>query len=96
MAEAKKGGSTFGEIIGCMILVIAILAIVFWFLVVPKMEEAGYSLSNIQEKATTISENVVKTVRNTSENTKDIKNDTIEKGNEAKENIKDTADEIKH
>ena len=66
------------------------------FLILPKMENAGYSLSNIQEKATTISEKVVKTVRNTSENAKDIKNNTMENSSEVKDSIKDSVDEIKH
>jgi Sec-independent protein translocase protein TatA len=96
MGDAKKGGSSFGEILGCLILIIAILAILGWFLLKPKMEEAGYSFSGIKEKASNISEKVVKTVRNTTDNVKEIKDDTVEKSSDTKEDIKDAVDELKH
>jgi cytoskeletal protein RodZ len=89
MADEKKSGNIFGEILGCLILIIAIFAVLIWFILKPKLEEAGYSFTSISEKATAIKEKVSETMRNTTDSFQKNK----EEAKETVENVKDTADE---
>jgi hypothetical protein len=95
MAEEKKSGNLFGEVVGCLILVIAIIAVLFWFILKPKLEEAGYSFSGISEKASNIKETVSETFSNAADKYRDTKNKVKDKTDEAKDNIGETVDGMK-
>ncbi|MFA6103427.1 MAG: hypothetical protein WCV67_10695 [Victivallaceae bacterium] len=95
MADAKKSGNVFGEVVGCLILVIAVLVVLFWFLLKPKLEEAGYSFSGISEKASNIKESVSETFSNATDKYRDTKNKVKDKTDDAKDKIDDTVDGMK-
>ncbi len=61
MSEDKKGGSAIGQIIGYLVLIAAILGVIFWFLVMPKLEERGYSKDDLGNKVGEIKEKVTDT-----------------------------------
>jgi hypothetical protein len=95
MADAKKSGNIFGEVVGCLILVIAVIVVLFWFILKPKLEEAGYSFSGISEKASNIKESVSETFNNAADKYRDTKSKVNDKTDEAKDKIDDTVDGIK-
>jgi len=95
MAEAKKSGNVFGEVVGCLILVIAVIVVLFWFILKPKLEEAGYSFSGISEKASNIKETVSETFSNAADKYRDTKSKVNDKTDEAKDKIDETVDGMK-
>ena len=95
MADAKKSGNIFGEVVGCLILVITVIAVIFWFIVKPKLEEAGYSFSGISEKASSMKESVSETLRDAADKYRDTKSKVQDKTDEAKDKIDDTVDGMK-
>ena len=95
MAEGKKTGNVFSEVLGCLILIIAVIAVLVWFILKPKMEEAGYSFAGISEKASNIKDKVSETVRDAADKYKDTKDKVKDKTDEAKENISEKVEEVK-
>ena len=95
MADAKKSGNVFGEVVGCLILVITVIVVVFWFIVKPKLEEAGYSFSGISEKASSIKESVSETLHDAADKYRDTKSKVKDKTDETKDKIDDTVDGMK-
>ncbi len=95
MAEGKKSGNVFGEVVGCLILVIAVLTVLFWFILKPKLEEAGYSFSGISEKASSLKETVSETFSNVADKYHDTKSKVNDKTDEAKDKVDETVDGMK-
>ena len=95
MAEGKKSGNAFGEIVGCLILVITIIAVLFWFILKPKLEEAGYSFSGLSEKASNLKETVSGTFSSAADKYRDTKSKVKDKTDEAKDNLDETVDGMK-
>lgn len=95
MADAKKSGNIFGEVVGCLILVITAIVVIFWFIVKPKLEESGYSFSGISEKASSIKESVSETLHDAASKYQDTKSKVKDKSDETKEKIDDTVDGMK-
>ncbi len=95
MAETKKKGNIFGEVAGCMILVIAIVFVLFWFLLKPKLEEAGYSFSGISEKASNAKDTISATFREATDKYLDTKDKVKNSADETNTKIDDTVDEMK-
>lgn len=84
MAEEKKGGR-FGEVLGCLILIIAVIAVLFWFLLKPKLEEAGYSFTGLSEKASDLGKGVSGALRETVDKYKDTREKAAAKAEETQD-----------
>ncbi|MFA7230604.1 MAG: hypothetical protein WC071_04990 [Victivallaceae bacterium] len=93
MAEQKSDNSkhTCGEFAGCLVLIIAILFILFWIFVKPKLTEAGYSMDTIGEKAKDLKDSVMDKL----ESTKDKYSKSEDKLKDAKEEVEESAGAVK-
>jgi len=101
MSENGTGGSLPGKIIGYLILAAAILAVVFWFVVLPALEERGYSREELERKADDIRHKVSDTADAAGARIKEItaKTGTAaaragEKLERAGEKVEDTGEKI--
>lgn len=95
MGDEKKSGNVFGEILGCLILILAVFAILIWFILKPKLEEAGYSFTSISEKASEIKEKVSETMHDATDKFKESKHKVKDAGEEIKDNADEKIDEAK-
>jgi len=48
--DSKKTGNSFGFSIGCLIIIVAVAAVIFFLFLKPVLEEAGYSYDDLKEK----------------------------------------------
>lgn len=94
MSENETGGSLFGKIIGYLILAAAVLAVVFWFIVLPALEERGYSREELEQKAGDLREKVSNTANAAGAKLKGITSKTGEVAVKAGEKIEDTGEKI--
>ncbi len=94
MSENQTGGSLFGKTIGYLILATAVLAVIFWFIVLPALEERGYSREELERKAGDIREKVSDTANAAGARLKEITSKTGETAVKAGEKIEDTGEKI--
>lgn len=87
MGKDNKGGSTIGQLIGYLVLLAAILGIIFWFLVMPKLEERGYSKDDLENTVEGIKDKVTDTAEAAGSKIKKITSKTADK-------VEDTAEEV--
>jgi len=83
--DSKKTGSSCGFSIGCLIIIVAIAAVIFFLFVKPALDDAGYSYDNLEEKILDIKDHASDTINKTGELYQD--------GKEKYEDIKDKTDE---
>ncbi len=89
--DSKRTGGTCGEFVGCLIILLAVVGVLFWFIVKPKLDEAGYPIHSLFERAREFTAHLM-------QRTDDFK-DNVETGNEQVREIRDkvetTTDEFK-
>ncbi|MBU8902343.1 MAG: twin-arginine translocase TatA/TatE family subunit [Victivallales bacterium] len=48
--DSKKTGNSCGFSIGCLLIIVAVGAVVFFIFIKPALEDAGYSFADLKEK----------------------------------------------
>ena len=76
--DSKKTGNSCGFSLGCLIIVIAVSAIVFFLFLKPLFDDAGYSYDELKEKVFAL---------------KDKVGDAFERGKDKYDDIKDGTEE---
>ena len=78
--DSKKTGNIFGFSVGCLIIIIAVCAVIFFLFIKPALEDSGYSFDDLKEKFFDL---------------KDQAHDTIDRTGEAYQDGKDKYEDIK-
>jgi len=65
--DSKKTGNFFGFSIGCLIIIIAIGAVIFFLLIKPALDDAGYSYDDLKEKIFDLKDQAHDTIDKTGE-----------------------------
>lgn len=78
--DSKKTGNPFGFSIGCLIIIIAVGAVIFFLFIKPALDDAGYSYDDLKDKIFDL---------------KDQASDAINKTDEIYQDGKDKYEEIK-
>ena len=78
--DSKKTGNFFGFSVGCLIIIIAVCAVIFFLFIKPALEDSGYSFDDLKEKFFDL---------------KDQARDTIDRTGEAYQDGKDKYEDIK-
>ncbi len=99
MSANEAGGSSFGKVIGYLILAAAVIGVVVWFIIRPALEERGYTRDGLEQKAEDIKEKVSDTadaagdkIRQITSKGADAAEETGEKVEDAAENVKQTGE----
>ncbi len=83
--DSKKTGNSCGFSIGCLIIIAAVAAVIFFLFIKPLLEDAGYSYDGLKEKVLDFKDKTSDTLDRTGEIYQD--------GKEKYEDIKDKTDE---
>lgn len=83
--ESKKTGNSCGFSIGCLVIIAAVSAVIFFLFIKPALEENGYTLEDIKERFLDFKDKA----RDTFEQTRDAYEDSKEKYQQAKENTEE-------
>ncbi len=78
--DSQKTGNSCGFSLGCLIIIIAVSAIVFFLFLKPVLDDAGYSYDELKEKIFSL---------------KDKASDTLEQSDEIYQNSKEKYEDIK-
>ena len=87
--DSKKTGNFFGFSIGCLIIIIAIGAVIFFLLIKPALDDAGYSYDDLKEKIFDLKDQAHDTIDKTGEIYQDGKEKYGDMKNKTDERIDD-------
>ena len=79
-SDSQKTGNSCGFSLGCLIIIIAILAIIFFIFLKPALEDAGYTYGDLEDKFFALKDKTSATFEKTDQ--------LLEQGKEKYENIK--------
>lgn len=83
--DSKKTGNSCTFSIGCLVIVLAVGAVVFFLFIKPMLEDAGYSYDDLEEKVFDLKEKAADVIDKTGE--------VYQDGKERYKNIKDKTKE---
>lgn len=83
--DSKKTGNPLGFSVGCLVIIIAVAAVIFFLFIKPALDEGGYSYDDLKDKILDLKDQANDTINRTDEIYQD--------GKEKYEEIKDTTDE---
>jgi len=83
--DSKRNGNFFGFSLGCLIIVIAVCAVIFFLFIKPVLDDSGYSFDDLREKFLDLKDQAQDTIDQTG--------DAYQDGKEKYEDIKDKTDE---
>lgn len=83
--DSKKTGNPFGFSIGCLIIIIAVGAVIFFLFIKPALDDAGYSYDDLKDKIFDLKDQASDAINKTDEIYQD--------GKDKYEEIKDKTDE---
>lgn len=86
--DSKKTGNFFGFSLGCLIIIIAVCAVIFFLFIKPALEDSGYSYDDLKEKFLDLKDQARDAVNRTG----DAYQDGKEKYEDVKEDIKAKTD----
>ena len=89
--DSKKTGNSCGFSLGCLVIIIAIAAVIFFLFIKPKLDNAGYSYGDLKEKVL----NLKNKADNALERTDKLYQDGKEKYNAVKDKAGEHWDELK-
>ncbi len=85
VSDSKKPGNSCGFSLGCLIIIAAVAAVLFFLFLKPAFKEVGYSYDNLKEDVLDLNDKANNTIartgkifRNSKEKYEDIKNSTDE------------------
>ncbi|MCP3966948.1 MAG: hypothetical protein GY750_17145 [Lentisphaerae bacterium] len=96
--DSKRTGGTCGEFIGCLVILIAVLGVIFWVIIKPKLEEAGYNMDDLLGSAKNIKNKIsdtVETIKDKYDSAQDTIDTVKDKASDIKDNLNDNYDNIK-
>lgn len=82
--ESKRTGGTCGEFVGCLVILLAVIGVLFWFVAKPKLEDAGYPVDSLYERAREFTKGLVRRA--------DGLKDKVGKGGDQAREFKDTVE----
>ena len=83
--DSKKKGNSCGFSIGCLLIIVAVGAVVFFIFIKPVLEDAGYSFADLKEKIFELKDHASDVIDKTDE--------IYQNGKERYKNIKEKTDE---
>ena len=83
--DSKKTGNSCGFSIGCLLIIVAVGAVVFFIFIKPALEDAGYSFADLKEKILDFKDNATDVIDKTDK--------IYQNGKERYKNIKEKTDE---
>ena len=99
--ETKKSGGC-GQTLGCLIFISAIVAVLIYFIIIPKMEESGFSFDSFGDSITAMKDEIFSKVDvikdkagELQDKTDEFKDKATDLKDNAAERINDTGDRIK-
>lgn len=96
--DNKHDGGGCGQMIGCLILIAAVLAVVIYFIVRPEMEERGITLDSLKNQTLDLKDQIAEKVdatRNSIEEAGDKASDMKENVEDKIQDLKDTGERVK-
>ena len=81
-SDSQKTGNSCGFSLGCLVIIVAVLAIIFFIFLKPALENAGYSYGDLEDKLFDLRDKTSETLEKTDQ--------LLEQGREKYENIKVT------
>jgi uncharacterized protein YoxC len=95
--DSKKTGNSCGFSIGCLIIIAAIAAVVFFLFIKPALEDAGYSYDDLENKILDLKDKASDTIDKTDEiyqNGKEKYQDIKDKNDEHIDDLKEVDDSV--
>jgi gas vesicle protein len=96
--DSKRTGGSCGETFGCLIILVAVAGVLFWFIIKPKLEESGYSFDDLLGRAEELKDNIVDSVNSAKDKFDDAKDKLGEASDKVKdihETVSDKVDDVK-
>ena len=84
--ETKNSGGC-GQTLGCLVFITAIIAVITYFIIIPKLEESGFSFDSFGDSIASIKDEVFNKVEVIKDKADEIQDKT--------EELKDKADDLK-
>ena len=89
--DSKKTGNPVGFSIGCLIIIIAVGAVIFFLFIKPVLDDGGYSYDDLKDKILDLKDQASDTINRTDE----IYQDSKEKYEDIKEKTDEKIDDLK-
>ena len=89
--DSKKTGNPIGFSIGCLIIIIAVGAVIFFLFIKPALDDSGYSYDDLKDKILDLKDQANDTINRTDE----IYQDSKDKYEEIKEKTDEKVDDLK-
>ena len=90
-SDSKKTGNPLGFSIGCLIIIIAVGAVIFFLFIKPALDDSGYSYDDLRDKILDLKDQANDTINRTDE----IYQDSKDKYEEIKEKTDEKVDDLK-